>query len=91
MTFVLIAILAALVWMLAPKPLPKGYRVRGRFKGRAVTFNGTVVAEIQLRGGRWHVESPYYPFDQRSLFHTRNGAVRGAIEAHRRARDLNLG
>ncbi len=84
MTFVLISILAVLVWMLAPKPLPKGYRVQGRFKSRAVTFGGAVIADLQLRGWRWHVENPTYPFDRKRVFHTRNGAVHGAIEAHRR-------
>jgi hypothetical protein len=90
MTVVLILALAALVWTLIPKPLGKGYRVLGRFKGRTLTYNDVAIAELQLRGGHWHVEHPAYPFPEKRVFLTRNGAVSGAIRAHRRAQDQRV-
>jgi hypothetical protein len=91
MSILLISLLAALLWVIAPKPLAKGYRVQGRFKDRAVTYDGTVIAELRLKGAHWHIENPVYSIAHQRVFYTRNGAIQGAVKTHRRWLETNGG
>jgi hypothetical protein len=83
-------LLAVIFFSLFHMPLGKGYRMKGHFMRRTITFEGIAIADLRRSHWCWRAETPGYPFDQKRAFLTLRGAIKRIVKDHSRARSLRI-